>query len=322
MALKMLSGIKTITTIQEGSVYKERWACPNAGDPWPEGSTARQEFLDSSGAVITEILAESVDAHYITFRNAYEDVADVPNGAAFRCYISDPADTLGEHQVRYGSVFRRENFFPHSPAQLTTYEPKRYSDTFQRPAGGLGGKWRNLLGQPVIFANGGSLPNSVGPNSNFFSRYFTRYYVPFNGDSIDLSISCIDKGTGHTMVCVSCNSDGTSWLYASFDGDPQVVSLGIGHGTDINSGILDERAAPIPMVVPSNAIRNFKVRFDEATKELALYSEDYSDKYLSWIDEDDEVPHGKGYRYFAIAGNSALFDSGIQIAYISASDVV
>lgn len=324
MALKLLAGTKTITTIQEGSAYKERWLAPGAGDPWPEGSTARQEFLDSSGGLITEIVAESVDARYINFRRPYADVTAVPNGAGFRCYLTDPADDVGEHLVRYGSVFRRQNFFPNSPAQMSSYEPKRFTDTFQRPPGALGGRWKNLLGQPRIFDNADPLPNSVGPNYNFFSRYFTRYYVPFEGDSIDLSISAIDKGSGQTLVAISCNSDGSSYLYLMFDSGNDTVQLGIGHGTDINTAAnFEAQAGPTALVVPSaDAPGNWKLRFDEATKEFALYNEDYTSKILTWTDLDDEVPHGKGYRYFALAGNSGLFDSGVQVSYVSAANIV
>lgn len=324
MALKMLSGIKTITTIQEGGVYKEQWVCPSASDPWPAGSTARQEFLDSSGAVIVEILADTVDSHYIKFRNAYTDVAEVPNGAGFRCYLTDPADELGEHQVRYGTVFRRQNFFPHSPAELSTYEPKRFTDTFQRPAGALGGRWKNLLGQPRIFDNADPLPNSVGPNNNFFARYFTRYYVPFAGDSIDLSISAIDKGSGKTLVAISSNSDGTSYLYLMFDSNADTATLGIGHGVDISTAAnFEAQAGPVALVVPSaGAPGNYKLRFDEQTKEFSLYSSDFVTQILTWTDEDDLVPHGKGYRYFALAGNSSLFNSGVQVSYVSAANIV
>lgn len=323
--MKMLSGLKSITTIQEGGIYKERWTCPSVQDPFPADATAYTRFRDSAGGEILMIdgTFETPVAggfRHLTFLEQPETMEVVPNGCAFEVIVTD---SDGPNYFKYGSVFRRQNFFPHSPADLTTYEPKRFTDTFQRPPGALGGKWRNLLGQPKIFDNPGELPNSVGPNTIFFSRYFTRYYVPFNGDSIDLSISAIDKGSGKSLVAISSNSDGTSYLYLMFDSSADTATLGIGHGTDINTGAnFEAKAGPVALVVPSAAPANYKLRFDEATKEFAFYNDDYTVKHLSWIDEDDEVPHGKGFRYFALAGVSGLFDSGVQVSYVSAANIV
>lgn len=332
MALKMLSGTKTITTIQEGSAFKERWAA-TPGDPWPDSASARMEFLDSGGGIIAEIAAVSVDSRYITFRSPYSEVAEVPNGAGFRCYLTDPADDVGEHNVRYGSVFRRENFFPNSPSEVSSYEPKRFVDTFQRPAGALGSKWINLLGRAKIHTGTGGLPNSVGPDFNFFQRYFTRYYVPFSGDSIELSISCRDKGSGRTFVAVSSNSDATSFLYLMFDSDetwgqPESITLGVGHGPDVGligfapPSTFEDQTTPYNLNVPSGSVMNLKLRYDEATRELSCYNDDYTTKYTSWIDVNEEVPHGRGYRYFGIGGNSGLIDNGVQVSYIAAADAV
>lgn len=323
--MKMLSGLKTITTIQEGGIYKERWTCPSVQDPFPTGATAVTVFRDSSGAEILSIdgtfeTAITGGFRHLTFLEQPETMEVIPNGCAFEVIVTD---TDGPNYFKYGTVFRRQNFFPHSPAELTVYEPRRFTDTFQRPPGALGGKWRNLLGQPRIFDNPDPLPNSVGPNWIFFSRYFTRYYVPFNGDSIDLSISAIDKGSGKSLVAISSNSDGSSYLYLMFDSSNDTATIGIGHGTDItNAANFTAQAGPVALVVPSDAPANYKLRFDEATKEFAFYNDDYTVKHLSWIDVDDEVPHGKGFRYFALAGVSGLFDSGVQISYVSAANIV
>lgn len=323
--MKLLVGTKTITTIQEGGVYKERWTCPSLEDPFPVDATAQTIFKDSAGAEIIRIdgTLETPIAggfRHLTFLEQPETMGVVPNGCSFEVIVTD---TIGPNYFKHGTVFRRQNFFPHSPSELITYEPKRFTDTFQRPAGALGGRWRNLLGQPRIFDNADPIPNSVGPNWNFFSRYFTRYYVPFNGDSIDLSISAIDKGSGKTLVAISSNSDGTSYLYLMFDSSADTATIGIGHGTDINTTAnFEGQAGPTALVVPTAAVANYKLRFDEATKEFAFYNSDYTVKHLSWIDEDDMVPHGKGYRYFALAGNSGLFNSGVQVAYVSAANIV
>lgn len=316
---------KLPTVIQADSMYMETWAA-DPGDPWPDGATAYVEFLDSYGALIGDALnAESVDSRYITFKNQYADVASVPNGAGYRVTC---VDGDGPHVVVYGTVFRRQNFFPNSPTNpAPEAEPKRFTDTFQRPAGALGGRWKTLVGQPRIFDNSGSLPNSVGPNHNFFSRYYTRFYEPFNGDSVDLSISVLDKGAGTTIVTVCGNSDGTQSLYVDFKNDDS-VGMGIAHGPDIGS-VLSPSDALEPKItratgitIPTDSVRNFKLRYDEATKEFALYNDDYTSKYQSWIDEDDEAPHGKGYRYFGIGGNASLLNSGVQVSYISAANTV
>lgn len=323
--MKLLSGLKTITTIQEGGIYKERWTCPSVNDPFPEAATAQTIFKDSAGAEILRIDGDFQTPipggyRHLVFLEQPETMEPIPNGCAFEVIVEDED---GPNYFKYGTVFRRQNFFPHSPAELAVYEPRRYTDTFQRPAGALGGRWRNLLGQPRIFDNSGSLPNSVGPNWNFFSRYFTRFYVPFNGDSIDLSISAIDKGSGKTLVGICCNSDGTSYLYLMFDSNANTARLGIGHGTDINTtSNFEHQVGPVTIDVPNTSVGNYKLRFDEATKEFAFYNSDYTVKHLTWIDEDDLVPHGKGYRYFCLAGNSGLFDSGVQVSYVSAANIV
>lgn len=334
--MKLLSGLKTITTIQEGGVYKERWTCPSVDDPFPIGATAQTSFKDSAGAEIISIdgTFETPIAggfRHLVFLEQPDVMSVVPNGATFEVIVTDE---LGPNYFKYGTVFRRQNFFPHSPAELTVYEPKRFTDTFQRPAGALGGRWRNLVGQPVIFDNvdfwtGGDGPNTVGPQWNFFTRYFTRYYVPFNGDSVDLSINVVDKGGGDTIVALCCNSEATSYLYARFTslGTNETIELGIGHGPDIGpwgspTGVLETQIESLPLVIPDDAMVNYKMRFDEATKEFAFYNSDYTTKIASWVDDADDVPHGKGYRYFAIGGNSGIFDSGVQIGYISASNIV
>lgn len=323
--MKLLAGTKTITTIQAGGIYKERWTCPAVADPFPADATATTTFKDSAGGDILTINGTFETPipggfRHLTFLEQPETMENVPNGAGFEVIVTD---SQGPNYFKYGTVFRRQNFFPHSPAELVTYEPKRYTDTFQRPPGAIGGRWRTMLGQPRIFDNTGSIPNSVGPNWNFFSRYCARFNWPFNGDSIDLSISAVDKGSGKTLVGISSNSDCSSYLYVMFDSSADTVTMGIGHGPDINTGAnFDAQAGPTALVVPSAAVANYKLRFDEATKDFTMYNSDFTTQILTWNDADDLVPHGKGYRYFLIAGNSGIFDSGVQIAYISAANIV
>lgn len=321
---------KSITTIQEGSVYKERYVMPVA---LPSGSTARQEFRDSSGASVGEITG-TVDGSYVWFERPYTDVTAVPNGAGFYCYVHLPTDAVGaEHMVRYGTVFRRQLSFPDSPATALQNLPRRYDDDFQRPAGAVGGRWAVLVGQPRIFDNtewftGIDHPNSVGPQYDFFDRYYMRYYVPFASDSVTLSLSATKKGNGFTFVTLCTSSTASSFLYAGFDAGANKVELGYGTGPDIGTWlgtrtVLQPQITPVNLTVPGNSgMGTYKLRYDDVTKVLGLYNDDYTAEYASWADAGNIVPHGKGYRYFGIGGNSTIFDSGVQVAYIKAQDAI
>jgi hypothetical protein len=317
---------KTITTIQEGNVYKERFVEPAA---LPADTTVRMVFKDSSGADVAEITGyiNTQNNHYVEFNSPYADVADVPNGAGFYVYIhlsaDDPAD---EHMIRYGTVFRRQLSFPDSPAISTQNLPRVYEDSFQRPPGSPGGRWKYLVGQPIIVSSGfaGILQFLLSFLFSQYGAYFMRYYVPFAGDTITLRVTLLKKGDGMTVIALDCSSDGSSYLYVGFNATDDTVELGRGVGPDISvAGNLIPEMTPVAHTVPSTAPGgNYKIRYDDVTKTLGLYNDDYTVEYATWTDTGNEVPHGKGYRYFAIGGTSEAEDSGIQVAYIKAQDDV
>lgn len=326
---------KTITTIQEGSVYKESYLLPATP---PSGTTVRQEWRDSAGALITEIVGE-ISGQYAVFQVPYADVADVPNGAGFYCYMQLPTDDPNdEHMVRYGNTFRRQLSFPHSPAISADTLVRQFEDTFQRPAGPVGGRWKILVGRPLILDNTGlfgeQFPKTVGPDWAFYARYFMRYYMPFNSDAIDLSLSVFDKGEGMTIVALNCGADASSYLYVGFKstliniGQPRAntVELGYGVSPDIGDILapsnLYPQITPVSVTVSATALTQFRLRYDDVTRTLSLHNSTLSTQYCAWTDNNNYVPHGKGYRYFGIGGRAGMLNGGVQVAYIKAQDSV
>lgn len=317
---------KTITTIQEGSVYKERYVEATA---LPTDATVRQVFIDSSGAQVAEITGSVNPSYprYVEFTAPYADVAEVPNGAGFYCYVHFSGDAAAdEHMIRYGTVIRRQLSYPDSPATSIQNLPRVYEDSFQRPPGSPGGKWKFLVGQPLIVSSGlsGILEFLLSFLFSAYTAYFMRYYVPFAGDTITLRVTLLKKGDGMTVIALDCSSDGSSYLYVGFNSTDDTVELGRGIGPDITiSGNLIPEITPVAHAVPSTSPGgNYKIRYDDVTKTLGLYNDDYTVEYATWTDTGNEVPHGKGYRYFAIGGTSDADNSGVQVAYIKAQDDV
>lgn len=111
--MKFLVGQKTVTVMQSDGIYKERYTCPSAHDPFPEGSTPQIRFYDYAGSVILVIYGtyETPMAggwQHLVFKEEPATVGVVPNGAAFKVLITDDD---GVQVFKYGTVFRREPFF-------------------------------------------------------------------------------------------------------------------------------------------------------------------------------------------------------------------
>lgn len=328
MALELVAR-KTVTHIQDGSRYRDRF---HAGTTFPPGSTVRQIFKDSAGADIVEIDG-TIDGKFVVFDVPYDDISAVPNGAGFYTYVHY-TDTDDDQMARYGSVFRRELTFPNSPASASSTVVRRFSDSFQRPAGALGGRWKTLVGQPVIFDNtpwfglGEDFVNTVGPQFNFFASYFCYYYQPFNADTVEIAFSACKKGQAQTIVTLCQTSSASSYLYAGFNGTTNKVELGYGTGPDIGppgfpTGVLQPQITPVNLTVPTLPdLGRYVLRYDDATGALTLYNSDKTSTICSWTDDDNIVPHGKGARYFGIGGNALILDSGVQLAEIEAQGVV
>lgn len=196
-----------------------------------------------------------------------------------------------------------------------------FSDSFQRPAGLVGKKWKVLVGNPLIYKNNSY--SSVAPNFALFSSYFIRYAKPFTSDSIDLGFTIIDRGLGAALVTVCSSSDASTYLYAFFDselGQGNRVTLGIGKNSDINSPstVLSDKTTPITVTLSSNTPTGFRLKYNNTTAKLSLHNSTSTVEYCAWTDSGNLAPNGRGFRYFGFGGRAGILNSGLQIAGVDA----
>ena len=284
---------------------------------WTDNSSAYTVFYDSSGGEIARVFGE-VTPDKITFDAAPGQVNLVPAGAPYETFLID--DEGKTKMIRYGNVVRKEAQFFSAPARNTATRALQFRDDFFNRTGRVGSKWFVTDGRPTIFDHGDD-PNGVGPNRKFFATAAMRYYAPLNTDSPIISFNLLHKGAGDTCIVVCSNAAMTDYLYVQFhdpgalEGGIDKVRMGVGHGP---VQPLVQKVPQVNHTVVSNT--NYKLRYDDGTKRLSLLTSDMVTEIIGWTDDNDEFPHGPGFRYFGANFQASLFDSGNQLTSISAQD--
>lgn len=283
---------------------------------WPTDATVATVFYDSAGGVINTV-AGIVAADGLTWDTAPAEVDIVPAGAQYETFLTT-VDTK-KHQIRYGSVIRKQASFFAARAAQQAAAVLQYSDNFYSRTGLVGSRWLPLLGKPTIFDNSGTTPNGVGPNTVFFADAAMRYYAELNTDSWLLSFNVINPGAGKTGILCACNSSGSSYIYAMFESGISNNKLHMGIGTGPIA--MEDQVSAVDHTVPgAGAVTNYKLRYDDDTKTLACFLGDATTPLIDWTDEAHVVPHGPGYRYFGVNWQASLLSSGVQLTSIKAQD--
>ncbi|OCB09221.1 hypothetical protein A5717_25950 [Mycolicibacterium porcinum] len=295
------------------------WGIPcDPGDPWPAGVSAHTRFMNSSGAVIADIVAAEVTEDLVRFLAQPEDVAAIPAGAKFETFL----DTVqGPLKIRYGTVMRPEAMFFDSPGRQA--EARKLVDNFQRSK--LGFRWENVRAGAKIYNNQAqSLPYGVGPNVGLFSNQpaAIRYYQQLGGDSFEIGFtitmpSAFGASNGKTTVLGCADHGFTTGLGVEIDSINDKLTL----VRPTSPTTVVYLTAPLANV-PASA-DNYRLRYNDLTKELAMYKgaslEPLDDP---WVDSTDLVPHGNGYRYTGFMFKPTFLETGPQISGWAAKDDV
>lgn len=295
------------------------WAIPaEVGEPWPDGD-AHTRFMNSAGAQIADITATEVTPSFIRFLAQPEQVADIPAGAKFETFIETDDGPL---KIRYGTVMRPEATFYNTPAS-TTMVAKLFADSLQRSA--LGTKWEPVYGSTKMYNNADdSLPYGVGPNTGLFSgtKSAIRWHEQFSGDSIEASLTLIlppSRGGNNGKTCYVLCADqnfttGLAVEFNSIDAD----TLRFARVTSPTTVVY--LAAAISDTIADH--NNYRVRFTHLTKTLSVYKGTNLSPMSSWVDADDIMPHGNGYRHTGFMFSPTHRDTGPQVSGWSAKDAV
>lgn len=313
-----MQALNSAVLLSRGGTWKpDPWEPPyllaDGGQPWPEG-WASIVFTDSAGAEILT-LDGTVDGDRIDFVGDPEEMDQVPAGAGYTIKLETPEAV---HVIRYGTVIRKEVFWT-QPAAKRVKTPRMFSDSFQRTA--LGRKWIPVVGRTVIRDNHLiGLPNGLGPEVAFFQKSAIRYWEEFTSDSVEVGVTVLNTDpilAGRTAVMIGADIGLTTGIAMRFETAAFANQLHLGMVNGPNS-MVDETAAV------ANVVRNgdyYRLRYTDSTKIAAVYKGSSLEPIIEWPDAAGVVPHGRGYRHFGIAFESALVGRGIQITSITAMDV-
>lgn len=287
---------------------------------WPSDGVAYTIFYDTAGGEIARIYGE-VTTEMVTFDSPPEQVDIVPAGAPYETFLID--DDGKPRMIRYGRVVRKQAQFFDSVARNTSTRALQFRDDFYKRTGRVGSKWFVTYGRPTIFAHTGGDPNGVGPHSTFFADAAMRYFAPLNSDSPILSFNLLHRGAGDTAIICCSDAAMKSYLYVQFrdpgifEGGVDKVRMGIGHGP---ISPMVQKVAEVNHTVVDNT--NYKLRYDDLTKRLSLFNSDMTTEIIGFTDDNEELPHGPGYRYFGANFQASIFDTGHQLTSISAQDAL
>lgn len=325
----MLDSRISAVILSRGSTWSPiPWQAPyltaDPGSPWPDTATAQAVFYDSSGAVLASVDG-IVTPTAIEFTAAASTVDVIPAGAGFEIILTTADGAT--HQIRYGTVVRREVEFRNAPPSAVAGTAVKFTDTF--PTLGLRSSWQPVAGLTTVHDNSShSLPNGVGPKMSWLGKAQStiRWAQPLDTDSVRVDVNLlyldwINFGSDTLTVIVCADQAFTSWVGVQFQcsatisGNNQVrLVTGTGPVTWTYQG-----AAVANQVATGDA---YRIEYTDTDKTIAVYKGTATTPLASWADTGHQVPHGPGYRYTGISWVLEALENGPELSFWQAQDIL
>jgi hypothetical protein len=280
---------------------------------FPDGATVECRFYGSDGLLITTVDGQ-VFPDRIEFVGDAEEMDRVPAGAGFTIVLDT---NEGPFPIRHGKVIRKQLEFTTPLAQLDV-PPLAINDNLQRTA--LGNKWKTIFGRLQLVDNtADGLPIGVGAKAKEGAM---RYIQEFTTPGVEIGVTFLNR-----------TPTVPSWTSLNFGAD---INAEMGFSVKFETGSSPNRRIHIgtmnkPMdiidrvpTVANEVVNNeyYRIRFIPGSKLVAVYKGESLEPIAKWIDENDIVPRGIGYRHLGASfyRSSTSTTKGIQLTSISARD--
>lgn len=311
-----------VVALSRGSVWAKEYIA-NPSNPWPSNGSATIVFRNTQGGLITTLDSDTVTATSIRFLADPEEIEEIPAGANFEVFVETDH---GPVMIRYGRVLRKESRYYDAAATEQRTVPQVFVDSFQKAA--LGHRWEPIFGGARIYNNSGqALPNGVGANTGLFGNYPAgiRFWKQMSTDSIEATFTVVyptilppflGANNGLLTFCFGSDIVFSTGLAVQLDTINNLVRYmrltGTGTGTFLASAALP--------VANNDA---FTVRYNDLTKTMAVYRNASTTPMITpWVDDDEELPKGNGYRHWGFLFNPTLLETGPQPTAVAVKDIV
>ena len=304
-------------TLSKGSIFANTWQAIK--DPFPANSETYIYFYDSGGNEIGRAEG-AVSERKLTYLVEPPHLDDIPRGASYELkVITDD----GPYLYEYGNVARREATFYNPGAQLVeANESRLFIDPLDRNS--IGRKWKPIWGGVAMHG----VPGGWGMGSNvglLFAESAVRYYRPLGGDSFRVKFGV------YAVPNLSFGAGGSGKMQFLSGMD---INSHIGFGVEIEHGLVNRNirtgiiTAPTDLniinsvVQPVGTADYITVDYSDLTKLYRVYFNENPNPILQWLDDDQYLPKGRGYRYFGFAWDSSLLATGPLLRGVEIQDQV